>query len=167
MSYFPPLSDLFRYGPVPSTLIYLGILFVTIGAFGELSLQNEKVLFGFFLLSLGFMWFYGQRSIDMDPSPPHHRIYNWGRILASMFFFPALAAAGAFSLGKGIAVSNPRLALGLARQKPLCTGLRKCLKTGSRLSHDLTRQKQMFLVNEVRDRIPLIRRWAAMKRHTA
>jgi hypothetical protein len=80
--------------------MYLGILFVSIGAFGELSFKNEKALFGFFLLSLGFMWFYGQRSIEMDPSPPHDRFYNWGGILASMVFLLLSLLLGYSLLGR-------------------------------------------------------------------
>ena len=60
----PSLSELFRYGPVPSASIYLGLLLASIGAFGDLSLSNRHLLLGSFLFCFGVMWYYLERILD-------------------------------------------------------------------------------------------------------
>lgn len=54
----PSIGDIFAQGPVPSALVYLGLLFTTVGAFEDLTLANRKLTLGGGLLSFGFLSYY-------------------------------------------------------------------------------------------------------------
>ena len=82
---FPSLSELFRYGPVPSGSIYMGLFLASIGAFGEISLSNQKLLLGAFLFCFGVMWYYRGRAFDWDHDG--RLIVNWGDLTGFVFFF--------------------------------------------------------------------------------
>ena len=61
---FPSLSELFRYGPVPSVLIYMGLFVASTGVFWEISLSNRRLLLGAFLFCFGVMWYYLEQILD-------------------------------------------------------------------------------------------------------
>ena len=59
---FPSLTELFKYGLVATSSVFVGLLFIFIGAFGELSLSNRKLLLGACLTCFGIMWHFGGRN---------------------------------------------------------------------------------------------------------
>jgi hypothetical protein len=84
----PSIADLSRYGSVNTVALYLGILLFTIGAFGDVSLSNKKLMLGAILICFSFSWRYltriPSRVSNPDDRPWTHM--NWGSAISFLLF---------------------------------------------------------------------------------
>ena len=96
----PSLSDLFRYGPVTSGLLYAGLL-ITLGSglADGLSWSNRGLWVGICLFVTGCVCYHGPRVLDlmMDRNSEDGRmrtVINRGRLGAMLALLLLLAFAG-------------------------------------------------------------------------
>jgi hypothetical protein len=53
------LSELFKFGLVPTLSVVIGLLFVSFGVRGDLSASNAKLVLGVCVICFGIMWHSG------------------------------------------------------------------------------------------------------------
>ena len=85
------MADLARYTSVNTIALYLGILLFTIGAFGDISLTNKKLMLGAILVCFSFAWRYLTRIPSLISNPENRPWTNlrWGSLVLFLFFTTA------------------------------------------------------------------------------
>ncbi len=92
-SSLPSIADLARYSSVNTIALYLGLLLFIIGAFGDISLSNKKLMLGAILICFSFAWRYFTRipSNIYTPGEEDHFGTNisWGSAVLFVSFATA------------------------------------------------------------------------------
>jgi len=90
-SSLPTLRDLSRFGRVAPVSLFLGLLLFTIGATGELSTTNRKLMLGSVLICFSFVWHYFTSMVDNKLFDGQRTRYfvNWGSVLGFVVFAAA------------------------------------------------------------------------------
>jgi hypothetical protein len=86
-----PIDELFKHGLVAPAMIFVGLLFIVIGAVGDLSFANRKLLLGACLICFGIAWHSAGRMTLSAPltvgdetiSP---REWRWNYVFTFVFF---------------------------------------------------------------------------------
>ncbi len=71
--------------------MFLGLLLFTIGATGELSTANKKLMLGSVLICFSFVWHYFTSMVDNNLFDGQRTRYfvNWGAVLGFLVFATA------------------------------------------------------------------------------
>jgi hypothetical protein len=90
----PSLSDLFHYQRVDAVMPYLGLLLFAIGAFGEITFSNKKLMLGSVLICSSFVWRYLSKLVNSNFFDGRRGYYfiNWSSVVAFVFFVAATGA---------------------------------------------------------------------------
>src|SRR6266550_5616716 len=97
---FPSITELFQHGLVATVSIVVGLLFLFIGAFGDLSTANKKLFLGACILCFGIMWHFGGQirgnvSYANSEGDHEHKVYlNWNHIFTTGMFLLLSALFG-------------------------------------------------------------------------
>ena len=103
MPKLPVLAELYRYGLVSTICVSVGFLFVSIGAFGDISFGNRKLMLGATLISFGIMWHFGGRMTDTyeDDDGKKRRSFEWNDVGTwALFFLMFLLFGYVFAMGR-------------------------------------------------------------------
>ena len=84
----PSIGELFRHGLVAPLAVIIGLVFLTIGAAGDLSLSNRKLLVGAGLLFFGVAWHNASQARDVvSHDVGSYRTWNVSKVVTSTVFF--------------------------------------------------------------------------------
>ncbi len=89
---FPSITELFQHGLVATASVVVGLLFIFMGAFGDVATSNKKLFLGACVLCFGIMWHFGGQIrgnvdyADSEGSYETNSYLNWNHIFTSFVF---------------------------------------------------------------------------------